>query len=258
MATVYDIYKAIDAAAPFTAAEDWDNSGILVGNSRKVRKILTALDITSDVAREAVSVGADLVISHHPVIFKGLKELSPENPAVILAKAEIGAICAHTNVDAAKGGLNSYLCKVLGFNEIEGVCLDYDGDCAIGIICETDRGISCEELGKIIKEKLGCQAFRYTSSQKIIRKIGICSGSGGDFLSGAIKNGCDALITGDVKHSVFISAKNAGFPVFDAGHYYTECIFSGWVKEALALNVNEFQEIEISRAKSDIQPFVVI
>ena len=256
MITVRDVYNAIDRAAPFCSAESWDNCGILVGNADKeVKKILTALDITCDVAREAIENDVSLVVSHHPVIFKGLKELDDQNPAVMLAKAGVAAICAHTNVDVAENGLNSYLCEILGFEKIEGTPLDYDDGVAIGVVCESKNEISDTELAEYVKEKLGCETLRYSPTGKAVKRVGICTGSGGEFISGAVKNGCDALVTGDVKHNVFVEAKNSGICVVDAGHYRTECIFSELVKNILG---KSFDGLEISRAKNDIPPFEVV
>lgn len=249
--TVFDIYEKINSAADFSLADSWDNCGILVGGGDKeVGKVLTCLDITCEVAKEATKVGADLVISHHPVIFKGLKNLDGKNPAVMLSKGNISAICCHTNVDIAAGGLNSFLGEKLGFSEIEGVALDYDNGTPYGIICESGVSLSAGELCKRLVEVLGCDALRFYDSGKAIRKIGICTGSGADFLGGAIKNGCDGLITGDVKHNFFIDAKNLGISLFDAGHYHTEQIFSQWVAGVL-------DGVEVVRAVSDIAPYEV-
>ncbi|MBQ9375316.1 MAG: Nif3-like dinuclear metal center hexameric protein, partial [Ruminococcus sp.] len=120
MAKVLDIYRLIDGFAPFDLQEDYDNSGLVVGGYQsEVKRVLLALDITNSVADEAVQKGYDLVISHHPVIFNGLKLLSPQNPAVILATNGINALCIHTNFDIANGGMNDLLCERLGLTPTE-------------------------------------------------------------------------------------------------------------------------------------------
>ncbi len=245
------IYNAINSAADFSYAESWDNSGGLVRTGREIKKILTALDITKEVALEAVKVKADLVVSHHPVIFKGLKFLDENEPAVILAKNDIGAICAHTNADIAPDGLNDYLCKTLGFKAVEGLPLAVEEGKGIGKVCDLERDFSAKELALYLKEKLGCKTVRYSDCKKTIRRVGICSGSGGDFLFEAVKKDCDGLITGDVKHNFFVSSNNIGISIFDAGHYYTEVIFSGYITEILK---DAFPKLEISRAQSDFDP----
>lgn len=245
------IYDVLNARAPFSLAESWDNSGVLVNAKRNVSRVLTALDITKKVAEEAVSKGAELVLSHHPVIFHPLSSLDGDNPAVILAKNDIGAICLHTNLDIAENGLNDFLCKALGFTPLGGTPLDFDGGNPIGKVCDLPYEYSCEKLGEIVKLRLGCKVLRFNRISKPIKRIGVCSGSGGSFLSGALRNGCDALVTGDVRHDVFIAAENSGIAVFDAGHFYTETIFNKWVKELLS---DSFPELTVLEAESGSDP----
>lgn len=252
MTTVNEIYKKIDGVAPFINAEKWDNCGIIVGGgSKKVSKIITALDITKEVAKEAVVIGADLVISHHPVIFSPLKNLDDNNPAVILSKNNISAICAHTCFDVAKMGMNHILCKKLGFKELVNTPLDYDDGIAIGNVCDLEHEIEIKKLAEIIKTRLGCEIVRYNNVNKTAKRIGICSGSGGSYITGALKNQCDVLITGDVKHDVFVDAENMGLTVIDAGHFYTEVVFCEWVNNFLK---SFYPEISISMAENCKDP----
>lgn len=252
MTTVKEIYDVLDKAAPFSVAESWDNCGILTGDPEKpVTKVLTALDISRRVAEEAVRNGAELVISHHPVIFTPLKSLREDDPAVILSKNGIVSICMHTSFDLAENGLNEYLCRTLGLQPEEGVPLDFDEGKPIGCVCDLTHDIPCEKMAALIKTRLGCRNVRFNPTAGNIRKVGVCSGSGGSFLAGAIKNGCDALITGDVKHSVFVDAENKGITVFDAGHFYTERIFCKWACEFLS---DCFPEISVSQAEACQDP----
>lgn len=252
----YEIYNRINEAAPFARTCDWDNSGIAVyGKNEEVKKVLTCLDITCDVAREAAEGGYDLVVSHHPVIFKGLKTLTVDNPAVVLSQNGIWALCAHTNADTAEEGLSSLLCEMLGLEKSYMEHLSYDGKIPFGVIggFTEKEEITGRELAVKVKEALGCRGLRFCCGENKISRVGICTGSGGDFVGNAIALDCDALITGDVKHNFFIDAKNNGFTLIDAGHYYTEAIFSKWISGVL-----EGADVEIFRAKSDIAPFEVI
>lgn len=230
--TVGDIYSLIDSFAPFDAQEEWDNSGLLVGDkSREVKKIMLCLDITKAAVYEAVSEGASLVISHHPVIFDPLYTLSPEHPAVILANHGISAICAHTNFDFAKGGMNDRLCDMLfGGLKPDGAIEDKTG---LGRTVTLKEAISARELCEHIKNVLLCKEVRYTQTDSSIKKIGVITGSGGGYIKEAMEKGCDALITGDVKHDAFITAANLGFCLIDAGHFYTENIFCKALEEKL-------------------------
>lgn len=246
MTTVYDIYDLINDIAPYSLQEGYDNSGLNVGDmSAEVKSVLVALDCTTEVAREAVEKGADLVLTHHPVIFRGLKTLSPENPAVILAANGINAISMHTNFDSAQGGMNDILCNMLGLvpndalHEEHGVCCGYVCDC---------EPVKVTELAKRAKAALGCKAVRFTEVQKEVARVGVCSGSGGSFLGDAVERGCQALITGDVKHDIFIDAHNMGVSVIDAGHFYTENIFCDFMVKALK---EHFPEVNVVTAESN-------
>ncbi|MGN1134133.1 MAG: Nif3-like dinuclear metal center hexameric protein [Oscillospiraceae bacterium] len=249
MTTVKDIYDKINSTAPFCCQESYDNSGLAVGSmNREVSKILLALDITREVAEEAAEKQSDLVISHHPVIFHGLKSLSPENPAVILAKNNISAIAMHTSFDFAKGGMNDILCKKLGLIPSEPVAVE--NGLNMGYICECDE-ISPKKMAEKIKNALGNKVVRYNDCGKMLRKIGVCSGSGGSLLNDCLAKELDALITGDVKHDVFIDAHNRGLCVFDAGHFYTENIFYEHITAQLR-EVSDSLEISVADANRDI------
>lgn len=232
--TVKEIYDKIDKKSPFSLQCSWDNSGLLVcdDENKQVNRVFVCTDITREIALEAVKENVDLVISHHPVIFKGLKNLVPQNPSVILSKAGISAICCHTNADRNSFSLNHVVAKLLGLKVIEGVPLAFDEGDNFGIICNTYKNIDSIELAQKIKTALSCDYVRFTPKGKI-SKVGICTGSGGDFVNDAKNAGCDALITGDVKHNFFVDAKNADFALFDAGHYFTERIFKLWLEEIL-------------------------
>lgn len=244
MATVKDIYYFLNEIAPFSLQEGYDNSGMLVGDfERPVKKILLALDITMQVANEAVSKNCDLVISHHPVIFNGLKKLEPNNPAVILAKGDVSAICMHTNFDSAVGGMNDILCEKLGLKPCESLAVE--NGVGIGYICELESECSAKDLAKSIKDSLGNRVLRYNDTNKSIKKVGVCSGSGGSFLPVVIAKKLDGYITGDVKHDVFVDANNHNICIFDAGHFHTENIFYDYISSRLK---ERFSDLSIAQA----------
>lgn len=248
LVTVKDIYDHIDSFAPYSTQEAYDNSGLNVGNFEKeVSTVMLALDITCDVAMEAVFSGADLVISHHPVIFKGLKCLDMNDPAVMLACGDVAALSMHTNYDSAKGGMNDILCKKLGLVPKESLAAE--NGVGIGYICDVDEeNVFADHFAKKCKGALGCKAVRYFNSGEQIKRVAVCSGSGGSFVPVAIAKGCQLMITGDVKHDVFIDAYNKGFSLIDAGHFYTEDIFFEDLKSRL---LEKFPNLIIGKASSD-------
>lgn len=218
MATVKDIYNFIDSFAPFSTQEEWDNSGLLVGDENQtVNKILFALDITSDVINQAVSCNADLIITHHPIIFKPVSSVLSDSLIYKLIENGISIISAHTNYDKALGGVNDILSNTIGLNsyiKIDGTCLNIGNfDAPV----TTDKFLSC------VKNSLG-GTIRHNNINKNISKIAVCSGSGSDYLDMAMEFDCDALLTGDASHHAFLDADEMGILLVAAGHFETEVI----------------------------------
>ena len=227
--TIQDIYKIIDDFAPFSMQESYDRSGLLVGDSGKeIRRVLLTLDITAPVVREAAACGADMILSHHPVIWDPLKAVTPAHPVWHLVRNGIGAICAHTNVDIADGGLNDFvgdmMTEPLQLTGPRMALAQLPGDRVLGRVSALSEPVSAEELAARLKAVFHCGSLRYyaESPAQKIRKIAWCTGSGCDLISEAAAAGADALISGDAKHSVWAEAQNRGYTLYDCGHFETE------------------------------------
>lgn len=246
--TVKDIYGYINSIAPFEKQCEWDNSGLVVGDSNTtVSKIGVVLDITSDAIKFAAENGIDLIISHHPVIFRAVKTFYADDPAYMLARNGISAICAHTSLDIAKGGVNDALAAALGF---ENACrLTEDGETAMIRVVEAD-GISSQELATLVAEKLSTCASVADSGKKI-NKIALCGGAGGDFLGDVIDAGCDAYITGEAKHHEFLQALESGITLIAAGHFETENPVVAVLAEKIRNNFD--CDVEIIPQKSPVK-----
>ncbi|MDE6019623.1 MAG: Nif3-like dinuclear metal center hexameric protein [Ruminococcus sp.] len=243
MIRVKDIYNEIDRIAPFCTQEKWDNSGLLVGDMEMpADRIYICLDISNEAVLAAKKASAQLMISHHPIIFSPLKNLSKSDPVWHLAKADIAALCVHTPLDIAAEGINSRLYEILRERLALGEIKDSLCGSEFGWIAESSRPFRSNEMADILRDTLGCTVVRYTSGDRLIKRIALCSGSGGSFLGGVIEQQCDALITGDVKHDLWYTAKNAGISLFDCGHYHTEKIAAELLAEKLKV---AFPEIEI-------------
>lgn len=220
MATVKDIYSIIDGFAPFCAQEEWDNSGLLVGNEKaEVKKILFALDITNDVVCQAVICGANLIITHHPVIFGSVSNVLSDSLAYKLIENNINIICAHTNYDRAVDGVNDILCEIVGLKDITKVENSFLN---IGYIPSLNS-MDTNDFANYIKTRLN-GTVRYNNINKKISKVAVCSGSGSDFLAEAKNLGCDALLTGDGSHHSFLDANEMDILLVCAGHFETENI----------------------------------
>lgn len=228
MNLVSEIYTYIDSYAPFSTQEKWDNSGLLTGSmNKKVSKVLVTLDITNEVADEAAEIGAELIVAHHPVIFKPLYSLSENEPSCKLLKSGISAICVHTPYDVAEGGMSDILMNLVGFEKSEGI-LEITGQrnksYGFGTIGVASQEYQADELAKKLKNILGCTVVRYTDGGKPIKKAAFCTGSGGNLIEAALNQGADAYITSEVKHDQWLLAKQRGISVFDCGHFHTENI----------------------------------
>ncbi len=217
MATVKDIYNFIDTFAPFNTQEEWDNSGLLIGEENKnVNKIMLALDITADVINQAVKTNCDLIITHHPIIFKPVSNVLSDSLIYKLITNNISIICAHTNYDKAVGGVNDTLCGIidLTYSKVEKTCLN---------IGELSCEMTSKQFADYLKDKLG-GTVRYNTLNKDVKRVAVCSGSGSDYLELAKELNCDALVTGDASHHAFLDANEMNICLFACGHFETENI----------------------------------
>ena len=225
MATVADILSFIEGIAPRYMMEGWDNCGLLCGRKdREVKKILVALDPFATVIDEAIALKADLIVTHHPLIFRdNLMAVNEDTEAgrcvLKLIENGIAAINAHTNLDMAPGGVNEVLAKTLGLMNIQIVDpVDNYGLLRKGEVSEQP----VENFLATVKEKLGCKGLRYVTSGKPVRVVAVGGGSCADFMTQALAAGCDTFVTADVKYNQFRTAYELGLNLIDAGHFYTE------------------------------------
>ncbi len=220
MARVSDFYSFLDKICPFSLQEGWDNSGMLIGDEKKeVNRVAVVLDITNEVVDYAHQVGVDLIISHHPVIFRPQKSFLKGNVAFSLAEKGISAISAHTCLDCADGGVNDVLADILEIENTEVFpCEEGASFVRVGVLSEP---MSCDELAQKLKDELGGNV-RYCDNGKVIESVALCGGAGADFSNDIIKAGIDAFITGDADHHDFLDCKESGLALFAAGHFETE------------------------------------
>lgn len=250
---ISDIYSFLDEKYPLSLQESWDNSGYIVeSDSEKCSRILLTLDITNDSVDEAVNKKADLAISHHPVIFNPLKKIQVDTPVYKLVRSGIGAICMHTNLDIAEGGTNTVIVGKIA--EKLGISANIEPleDCGLGCIIELEKVVDCDELAEILKDIFNIERVKMSMyGEYILSKIAICSGSGGSLWKLAKAKGCDALITGDVKHDVWIDANNSKFTVIDCGHFHTENLVLWELRRVLE---EKFPMVDVEISESSVDP----
>lgn len=221
MITTNDILSFLNSLAPAELAMSWDNVGLLCGKKAKeIHKILVALDPFQAVAEEAAAVGADLIVTHHPLIFVPPKSITDETSVgrtiAILMQNNISAINAHTNLDIAKGGVNDTLAAVLGLSDVRTV--GKVNLLRMGTVPEQPLG----DFLPYLKCKLNCPGLRYADGGKPVHLVAVGGGACASELMDAYDAGCDTFITSDVKYNDFWDAKDLGLTIIDAGHFYTE------------------------------------
>lgn len=221
MTTVQDIYDNLCALAPVEKQMSFDNAGFLLGHSdAAVNKVLLSLDITGKVISEAENIGAQLIVSHHPIIFTPVRSVTDSvgsRKILRMAEDHIAAICMHTNLDIAEGGVNDVLISLLG--AVSEAPLDAGGCGRIGML-EGEMSLFCFLIR--VKKRLKTKGLRFYDAGKQVRKIAVMGGSGGDCIEEAAEKGCDTYVTADIKYHQFLSAAELGINLVDAGHFCTE------------------------------------
>ena len=238
MAKVKDFYGYLNSIAPFETQEDWDNSGMLVGDmDADVKKAAFVLDITHEEIKKAKAIGADLIISHHPVIFNPIKSVTRGSVPYELVASSINALCCHTPLDIADGGTNDSLAKLLGIE----VTRTEDPILRLGTVEPTTAENLAGKIAKTLNTKV-----RYADAGRKIEKIAICTGAGCSLIEAAGE--IDAFITGDASHHNFLDCIQAGITLIAAGHYETEIVVVPVLVKKLQA---QFPDIEIIDIKQE-------
>ncbi|HJC07561.1 MAG TPA: Nif3-like dinuclear metal center hexameric protein [Candidatus Gemmiger stercorigallinarum] len=245
--TVQQVLDELRRFAPPELAQDWDNVGLLVDAGRPVTGVLTALDITAEVVQEAAALGCELIVAHHPVIFHPIKALAPGDVPALLVQKGISAICMHTNLDAAEGGVNDTLAAILGMRDTRPFA---DGCGRIGTVDET----SAAALAAFCQKTLG-PGVHYVEAGRPVRCLAEVSGAGGSYWQEAMALGADCLVTGEAAHHNGIDAKRCGFGLVVAGHWGTEHPIAAVLEDRLA---RAFPGLTVAAAAADRDPYTYL
>lgn len=250
---VQQVLEILEQIAPPELACSWDNVGLLVDAGRPVTSIMTALDITADVVRDAAESGCELIVSHHPVIFDPLRRVTAKDVPAMLLQNGISAICMHTNLDAAAGGVNEVLAGIFGMQDPE----PFAGGCGrVGSI----EPITVPQLARKAQQELAarCNApdagpavqVKFADTGKPVRRLAVISGAGGSLFEEALAMGADCLLTGEANHHHACDAKRLGLSLIAAGHYATEFPVTAAVAEKLRAALPGV-EVLVSTANKD-------
>lgn len=260
MTNVGEVFAFLQKTVPFELQEGFDNAGFLLGRKdASVSKILVALDITEEVVQEAAEQGAQLIVSHHPVIFDSLKSVTDQTNTgrILLSLIEngIAAICAHTNLDAVEDGVNDALALRLGLAEI--------GQLRQRGVDEQGRPYGIGRVGLVpeqplydfamaVKRLLGANGIRLVDGGKPVHMVAVGGGACADFMTDAVTQGCDTFVTSDVKYHQFLEARALGLNLVDAGHFPTEnviCpVLQGWLAQ-------RFPQVSVSVSQRHTEVF---
>ena len=262
MTTVADILSFVETLAPRAMKMDWDNVGLLCGSrSTPVTRILVALDPFEHVCAEAADWGAQLIVTHHPMIFRPLSSVTDETAIgrgmMTLIRSGISAVNAHTNLDQSPGGVNDVLAKRLALVNVEVL-----NPCGT---TETGESWGLLRMGEVpeqpldaflnrVKTLLNCEGLRYVNGGKPVRKVCVGGGSCADGMHEAIAAGCDTFVTSDIKYNQFWDAHDLGLNLIDAGHFYTENPVVAVLAEKISAAFPEV-EVKISESHRDVMRF---
>ena len=234
---VQEVYELLDRHAPFSAQEDWDNSGLLVGDpEREVRRVLICLDLTREAAGLAEQLHADLVLTHHPVIFRAIRSVTPDEPWFRLLAQGTAVISAHTCLDAAEEGVSDALAEALGLEPLP-TPAGLPPYLRLGECAE----VTPEQFASELQESLWALGFddcapTLTEKDGAVSRVAVCGGAGGEFWREAKAAGADLYVTGEAKYHELVDAHNAGMPMLLLGHWLSEQFvlprLADWLKEA--------------------------
>lgn len=223
-----DFDKVIEGLAPKELKEDYDNVGLMVGSmDAPIKNIMVALDCTKEVISEAVNKDCSLIFTHHPMLFKPLKNIDKDSligsMVYKLIEANINLYSAHTNLDKTSQGINDLLVDILFPGKLQSKAIEGVEGSGIGRIVLLDKSIPLSELIQNIKKELEIPVLRYCGDLNTnINKVAVINGSGEDYINEALSKGADCIITGDTSYHPINDAKEKNIPIIDAGHFKTE------------------------------------
>ena len=239
---VKDFVNIMSEMIPARLAEDWDNVGLQVGrNEKEVKVILCALDFSPEVLEQASQLHADIIVTHHPAIFRGIKQFTDQDwhSALLLeaARKDIAVYSAHTNLDSVAGGVNDVLAKLLNLENVEGLSGEdtLEGIGRIGVLKEA---VELKVFAENVKKALRLEHVTVIPAGRPVRKVAVCGGSGMDFLDCAVQAGADTYVTGDVKYHDAQEAKGKHINLIDATHQGTELPVVNELADRLALRLS--------------------
>lgn len=238
-----DIINKLEKLSPKEYACDWDNVGLIVGSEDKeVKKIMVVVDLHEKLLDEAIENKIDMIITHHPIIFKGIKQINDNDfisrKIIKLIKNDISVYAMHTNFDIM-GSMAEVAAGKLWLNNLEVLTITTDDGKGLGVVGEMAH-LNLKSFSYVIKDTFDIDMVKvYGNLKKLVHKVAILPGAGRSSIDDALKHGADVIITGDITHHDGIDAIEKGIFVIDAGHYGIEKIFIDFISEYLRNNFDD-------------------
>ncbi|OQY12463.1 MAG: Nif3-like dinuclear metal center hexameric protein [Desulfobacteraceae bacterium 4572_19] len=272
IATVADIIKIMEKIAPPSIAEKWDNVGLQVGKfDWPVKTVLVSLDSSLSVVKEAASSGVDMLISHHPLIFNGLKrvDFATSNGEIIKISAlnSLAVYAAHTNMDSVKGGLNDVLAEKLGIKNLKVLVkspIEINGnndfsnqENGLGRVGELEESVALDVFAKNIKEKLNMQYIKMAGKKGLmVKKVALCTGSGSSLINDFFKSEAQVYISGDMRYHDARDIEERGLGLLDIGHFSSEHLIVKCLSERLIREIkNTGFDVNIKKCQTEKDPY---
>jgi len=221
--TVKEIYERVCELIPEFLSEEWDNDGLMCASdsSIEVKRALITLDVTEDIVDYAVANDFDLILSHHPLIFKPLKGVTEDDhvarKVIKLVKNDVAVISLHTRADKVDGGVNDTLCEMLKIRNPEPF-----GEGLIARIGTLDEELTLEDFSYLVKGLLDADGVKVSDACIPVQRVAVCGGDGKDFVKEALELGADTYVSGRIGYNVMAEAGEMGINLIEAGHFFTE------------------------------------
>jgi dinuclear metal center YbgI/SA1388 family protein len=268
MPKIKDLFDIMEKIAPQGLAEEWDNCGLQIGNpENEATGLLIALDPSLEAVRTAASKGFNLLITHHPLFFSNVSRLdltSPDGKIVEAAvRSDISLFAAHTNLDSASGGINDILASLFDLKNstpIEPSSMAGDKDSGMGRIGDLPEAMTVRDMALLVKERLKTPTLRIAgNTTSKVKRVALCSGSGGTLLKKAAKLGADIFISGDIRYHQAKDAEDIGMVLIDAGHFASEKIVTAKLADKLrGILDKKGLKIPIESYDGEKEPFTII
>ncbi len=252
MPNVIELYECLNTKFPTSYSSEWDNDGLMLSDDpkREVRRVLCTLDVTDEAVEYAISNDYDVIVSHHPLIFKKLDSLSATDAKsrriMKLLSNKISVLSFHTRLDAAPGGLNDVFAKLLGLTDVSTVVSNGEAICRIGTLSVAE---SPAEFAAFVKKTLKSERVLYAESGEVVKRVAICGGDGKDFVKAVKAAGADSYLTGQLSYNIMEEASDIGLNLFEAGHFHTEDFITSYMTLVI---LKEYTQVQTGYFNSNL------